>query len=354
MSPDEIRSRLCSLGWLSHGEVPLSRRLEYRPDQETSYIHAGNRRLRDRILADMLEGVAKARPLPTIITADGDDIPISHVDRFGLPLRTVLSLSTGLMRSDPYYDDEYIIRFYRDFYRDLYQPPPFRPGQFFAYQVSLGEEIYDAVQAHLPPVANVLDFGCGMGGATIAFKMRGHRAVGCDYGKSYLDFGRKVGLNLVEGGVEAVRHLAPFDLIVLSQVVEHQIDPVGYLAGIRSLLAENGLIYIMVPGIFCIKYHYNSDIMRYLQNAHVWHFTAATLGAVVAQSGFSVVACDEVIRCLAKRTTIPLTPDTARIEPRTSRSIIDELRHLEKLMGFPGVVRTGIEVARRLKEKLAR
>src|SRR5207248_5316515 len=43
------------------------------------------------------------------------------------------------------------------------------------------------------------------------------------------------------------------------------------------------------------------DLLDYLQNAHQWHFTAATLRAVLARAELHVEHGDESIWCLARR-----------------------------------------------------
>jgi SAM-dependent methyltransferase len=303
-----IRDRLESLGWLNRGERPLIDRLSFplrEPVRVADFAMAWDDRsvrARDVILSDILEGRALATALRQWICQASDDLLIAEVDRYGLPLRTVLDRRTGLMRSDPYYDPNYLIEFYRDHYRELYRrPPPLDIGDILADQIRVGESIWQATRTHIPEHAKVLDVGCGLGGVVAAFQLHDYQAMGCDWGREYLARGRKPGLQLVEGNPNAAAEYAPFDLIVLSQVLEHKVDPVEFLQSMRALLVPDGLLYLRVPGIHIIRPLYDGDIILYLQNAHVWHFTAATLTALLSLRGFTVLECSEVVWCLARR-----------------------------------------------------
>ena len=82
---------------------------------------------------------------------------------------------------------------------------------------------------------------------------------------------------------------------------QHVADPISFLQNAAKLLAPDGFCYLEVPGIFNIRAGYDGDILTYLQNAHQWHFTAATLRAVLARAGLHVEHGDESIWCLARR-----------------------------------------------------
>jgi 2-polyprenyl-3-methyl-5-hydroxy-6-metoxy-1,4-benzoquinol methylase len=347
-----IRDRLESLGWLNRGERPAIDRLAFPPRESARLAQFGlawddrAAHTRDAILSEILDGLARPTAVPRWIGETSDDLLVAEVDRYGLPLRTVLDRRTGLMRSDPYYDPSYLVRFYRDHYRELYRRATHDIGDFIAHQIQLGELIWRASREHLPEGAKVLDVGCGMGGVVAAFQLHGYRAMGCDFGPEYLEAGRKLGLNLIEGDADAAADDAPFDMIVLSQVLEHQVDPVAFLRSLRPLLTPNGLIFVMVPGIHVIRPRYRDDIAVYLQNAHVWHFTAATMTALLSLCGFTVLACDEIIECLARRTD---EPPAIRIEEEAARAVESEIRrhqHWSRLRSF--VMRGKASLRRRL------
>jgi hypothetical protein len=145
-------------------------------------------------------------------------------------------------------------------------------------------------------------------------------------------------LNQIEGEGVAAAEYGPFGLIVLSQVVEHQVDPVAFLRSLRPLLATDGLAYIMVPGIHFIRHTYRDQIDIYLQNAHVWHFTATTMTALLPLCGFAVLACDESIECLARRCD---DPPLVRIGEDHGRAVEREVRRQRHGAKFRSLARRG-------------
>ena len=93
-------------------------------------------------------------------------------------------------------------------------------------------------------------------------------------------YGKSRGLELREGGIAAI-DTAPNELIILSHVVEHFLDPVADIAEIVTHLADDGWVYIEVPNAeeFCIGG---------LQNAHNYYFSPRTLRAYLARAGLTV------------------------------------------------------------------
>jgi SAM-dependent methyltransferase len=295
------REQAIERGWLREGERPLVKRLGFplRADLP-EVVHDGNRAVRDRVLADMLSGDARPVAVRSCL-GDQEEVVVAEVDRFGLPLRSVLSRASGLMRSDPYYEAGYLARFYRDSYRDLYRPKRFSEPWFLSEQIRHGQRILEKLPKQLKAGARVLDVGSGMGGMLVAYALLGCEVVGFDYGADYVAKGRRLGLDVRVGGFETVAEERPFDLIMMSHVLEHAADPIEFARNAAGLLAEEGLCYVEVPGIFNIRKGYDADILTYLQNAHQWHFTAGTLKAVLARAGLDVEVVDESICCFSRR-----------------------------------------------------
>jgi SAM-dependent methyltransferase len=298
----DLKDQAIAGGWLRAGERPLFARLGFpSPATPDGCVHESNGPTRDRVLAELLDGTAHPAANPSCLGPEAELI-IAESDRYGLPLRTVLGVSTGLMRSDPYYDADYLARFYSLHYRELYRPKRFSESWFFAEQVRHGQRILDAHGHRLPKrQGRVLDIGCGMGGALVAFNFEHWACVGCDYGDAYAARGRSLGLDVRTGGFETLADEEPFDLIVLSHVLEHCPDPIAFARSAAALLAPDGICYIEVPGLMNLEGPYGGDVLSYLQNAHLWHFTQATLAAVLARAGLEVEQSSGAVQCVARR-----------------------------------------------------
>ena len=281
--------------------------------------------LRDAVLEDVLHGPNEPVENWSIFGAERE-IVVAETDRFGIPLRTVLGLETGLMRSDPYYSEAYLAQFYNQRYRDLYRPKRFSLSWFLSEQIRAGQRILVHVESRLPAGGNVLDIGCGMGGNLIAFRFAGHDVHGCDFGDAYAVRGRELGLNVRTGGVDAVQAAGPFDLIILSHVLEHVTQPIELMSQVASLLKPAGVCYIEVPGLMNLQQWYSGNILEYLQNAHRWHFTQATLEAVLHRAGLRVAEADQTVRCIA-------TPGDVNqaASPLDGPTVLAEIHRLESL-----------------------
>jgi SAM-dependent methyltransferase len=254
-----------------------------------------------------------------------DDVLVACCDRYGLEIQTVLCRSCGLMRTDPYLDEESIVHFYEMNYRQIYTGEPQASPDFFDHQVTHGEQIIRFLEmAGVPPLRRVLEIGCGAGGILLAFRQNGSEVAGCDFGKHYLEYGLQQGLHLEYGDVTSLFRYAPVQLVILSHVLEHFRDPVGELRKIRSLLDPNGYLYVEVPGLFYIGEAYAwGDVGRYLQNAHVYHFCLESLDYVLSLAGFLRIEGDEKIRAIYHRS------DATSLPPQT---LADKtIRYLRKL-----------------------
>ena len=119
-----------------------------------------------------------------------------------------------------------------------------------------------------------------------------------------LNFGRQQGLDLRTGhSSELLQEGKTYDLIILSHVFEHFLDLEQELDVIAKLLSEKGRLYIEVPGIKALESGaYQCNILAYLQNAHVRHFTLWTLANVMGKYGYDLCTGNEVICSLFQYT----------------------------------------------------
>jgi 2-polyprenyl-3-methyl-5-hydroxy-6-metoxy-1,4-benzoquinol methylase len=319
-----LKSAAVDRGWLKPDERLLIPRLAYPLAQDLpDVVHENNRAARDTVVFEALDGIATPIANPSLFAPE-PEITIAEVDRYGIPLRTVLGTRSGLMRSDPYYAEDYLARFYSQHYRNLYRPVRFSLAWLLSEQIRAGQRILERHQHQLPPKARILDVGCAMGGMLIPFRLAGHEVAGCDYGPDYIAHGTKLGLDLRPGGPEVFEDTDPFDLILLSHVLEHTTHPISFLTQISSLLKPDGLCHIEVPGLLNLDQYYKGDILIFLQNAHRWHFTAATLEAIVRRSGLSVLQTDQSIVCIAT----PADKDQ-NATPTDGQTVLTELNRLE-------------------------
>ena len=108
-----------------------------------------------------------------------------------------------------------------------------------------------------------LDVGCGEGFALNHFRQIGWNIKGLDYSSAGLAAMNPDCLDALEVGdvmtlLQTLIYSAErYEVVWLSNVLEHVPDPIGLLSRLHSLLAQNGLLIVTVPNDF-------SDLQGYL------------------------------------------------------------------------------------------
>ena len=136
------------------------------------------------------------------------------------------------------------------------------------------------------PVA--LDYGCGSGFFTQSMRMYlPGRVIGSDFhdGPPPLISARRDIEYIPDSEIESLQN--QLDLVVCRNVLEHTVDPIAFIARMRSLLKVGGLILIEVPnrrsnwtGLLG-RYYFNYYLPR-----HVFHYAESSLERQLA--GFRI------------------------------------------------------------------
>lgn len=229
-------------------------------------------------------------------------LTIGEVDRYAIPVRTKLCRNCGMMWTSPRMKEESLTQFYNQDYRSIYVGNPSTSDVFFEEQIRHGNEIYQFITPEFANKNNLTayEIGCGSGGILIPFQNQGWSVYGCDLGSEYLKKGIESGLTLEYGSENSLKKYGKADLVILSHVLEHFSNPLKTLESIDTLLTNGGYIYIELPGIFSIQESYG-DILLFLQNAHLYHFTLKTLDSLMSRVGFKRIKGNEHIQALYQK-----------------------------------------------------
>jgi 2-polyprenyl-3-methyl-5-hydroxy-6-metoxy-1,4-benzoquinol methylase len=263
------------------------------------------KKLKNQILTKITIGRYRFEKVKCIVDGSKKFTLLSEKDRHGLYMPVVICQKCGLVQTNPRMNRKSYKEFYEKEYRQFYSGYKGVSKAFFKQQYSHGRKIFKLIgRTTGETIKNmfVVEIGTGAGGILQYFKEKRNRVFGVDMDSEYLAFGRKKGLNIIRGDVRKLKKfkMKP-DLVIHSHVLEHLTDPIKELNYLRKIIKANTLLYIEVPGIKNLYHDYQLDFLRYLQNAHVYHFTLTTLINVLHKSGFEIIGETEEISSLFKK-----------------------------------------------------
>ena len=137
----------------------------------------------------------------------------------------------------------------------------------------------------------VLDVGCGAGVLLNSFRSRGWQARGIEPTSAYAEFGRRrFGIDIIPGFFTKDSFPGErFDLLTLSQVLEHAPDPAAMLRDCREKLADGGHLFVGVPTLLRPQRPIHPNT---LAGPHLSIFSLPTLTRLLHRERFEVVMAD--------------------------------------------------------------
>lgn len=154
--------------------------------------------------------------------------------------------------------------------------------------------------------ARVLEIGCGTGatGALALAQGRAGHYAGIELFPSAADAARDVLSEVVTGNVEATElpwQPATFDALILSEVLEHLVDPWTTLDKLARVVRPGGLVLASSPNVSHWRVVRELILGRFdladqgvFDRTHMRWFTPDTYAAMFERSGFSVVSVEPV------------------------------------------------------------
>jgi 2-polyprenyl-3-methyl-5-hydroxy-6-metoxy-1,4-benzoquinol methylase len=150
------------------------------------------------------------------------------------------------------------------------------------------------------PTLRVLDAGCGAGPGLRYLATRGFRAFGADLVEYPLTVARQLvpGARVVQSDLAKPFPYAPasFDLVLLSEVIEHLENTGGLLAECYRVLASGGALVATTPNLWDVRKFWQRERWSgYVDKTHrrlfdgrslAGEFRAAGLAGVHVRSGF--------------------------------------------------------------------
>lgn len=137
---------------------------------------------------------------------------------------------------------------------------------------------------------SLLDVGCNEGRGLEFYQSHGFSAEGLELNGKAAEVARAKGFTVYCSTLESYSAETKYDVVVLSNVLEHSLNPGSMLQHIHQLLNSNGQVWISCPNS---QSWLRSVFGRYWINwhvpFHVVHFSQDTLRGVLKKSQFEIV-----------------------------------------------------------------
>ena len=146
---------------------------------------------------------------------------------------------------------------------------------------------------------SVLDIGSGPGYFLLHGKTKGWKTLGIEPSAQAAAYSRRMGLEIIEGyfSERIAASLGSFDVVHMSEVLEHVPDPRHILRLAREQLNQNGLVCIVVPN----DYNPFQGVLRKILDFQPWwvtpphhinYFDYESITRLLSANGFEVVTLE--------------------------------------------------------------
>jgi 2-polyprenyl-3-methyl-5-hydroxy-6-metoxy-1,4-benzoquinol methylase len=135
----------------------------------------------------------------------------------------------------------------------------------------------------------LLDLGCNEGRGLSIYQRNGFEAEGLELNEQAAAEARKHGFNVYTDPVEKFQPKDYYDVVVLSNVLEHSLDPKDMLFNVARILKPSGQVWISCPNaeswqrVVFGKYWINWHVPF-----HITHFSMTTLTNILRVAGFEI------------------------------------------------------------------
>ena len=149
---------------------------------------------------------------------------------------------------------------------------------------------YKYCKPYLLHKKNILEIGAGQGQVMYWFEKEGFSIMGIEPDENNVKLiNQKLNQGkCIVGTAENFQIKEKFEIIWMSHVLEHLIDPIQFLKKIQKNLSTDGIFFIEVPN--CENESMLNSSITLLP--HTLHFSKKSLINLVEKTGFKVIRCD--------------------------------------------------------------
>lgn len=182
----------------------------------------------------------------------------------------------------------------------------------------------------------LLDVGCNEGRGLVLYRQNGFTAEGLELNSRAADVARSRGFRVYEDDIAELQPTLPFERIVLSNVLEHALDPRVMLGHVHRLLAPAGEVWISLPNRRSwLRALFGRAWINWHVPFHIVHFDAATLRRALEDTGFEVIEERQVTPALWVALSVIAAAFPGNPRPQRSAPLVAALMAAARGLLFP-------------------
>ena len=145
----------------------------------------------------------------------------------------------------------------------------------------------------------LLDIGCNEGRTLKNYRRNGFQAEGIELNEAAAAVARAAGFAVFTGPLESFPLSAAYDVAVLSNVLEHSLDPKAMLRSLHRVLKAGGEVWISCPNSQSwLRPVFGRSWINWHVPFHITHFSPLTLRRLLEESGFGQIKMRQITPAL--------------------------------------------------------
>lgn len=151
-------------------------------------------------------------------------------------------------------------------------------------------KLLDSVEKYIPDKARILDIGAGSGMFVKEALKRGYDVVGVEPSEYLVNQAESEGLPVIKGTFpESLKGKGKYDVIFMTDVIEHIADPLKMLSYLPKALKDNGIVIVTTPNVSSIAARVLGRRWWHYRIAHIGYYNKRTLKIMMHRAGMKPV-----------------------------------------------------------------
>jgi len=145
----------------------------------------------------------------------------------------------------------------------------------------------------------LLDIGCNEGRGLRIYAGNGFQVEGLELNETAAAVARKAGFEVHTGLIEEFNPAGGYDVAVLSNVLEHSLDPQKMLRDVQRILRPGGQVWISCPNNQSwLRKVFGRSWLNWHVPFHIVHFSPETLHLLLSDTGFAKIELRQITPAL--------------------------------------------------------